>query len=114
MAFFTYHKDYIPSRIDEYLNFGLDEYFDIDDCYNILFCARSWAGKGVLINNLFINDIIHWTKISNIIIFSPTFRDDKSFSALRNFMYKGLKKEQIDNQIFDTLNLEKLTQILNK
>lgn len=49
-----YDENYVPDMYDENLNFGLDEYFSVKDSYNILFCARSRAGKGILINNLFV------------------------------------------------------------
>lgn len=79
---FTYPQTYIPSRWDEYQNLGSTD-FDLGDCYNILFCARSRAGKGVFINRLFIADLIHRVpNLKNVLIFSPTFIDDKAFSSL--------------------------------
>jgi hypothetical protein len=90
---FTYPKDYILSAIDMEKNLGLSDYFDLNDCFNILFCARSWAGKGVFINALFAKDIIHRTPIENIVIFSPTFPSDESFAALRNTLKINLTDE---------------------
>ena len=67
-----------------------------------------------MINNLFVRDIIHRTKIQNIYVFSPTFKTDPSFSAFRNYMYKNLSEKEIDDQIYDDINIDKLLSICEK
>jgi hypothetical protein len=110
----TYPETYIPSQFDENLNLG-SEYFDLDDCFNILFCAWSRAGKGVFINDLFVKDIIHRVpSLKNIMIFSPTFKDDKSFAPLRNILYKKLNQKEISENIKEIVDFEVLDRVINK
>lgn len=110
----TFDENYIASAYDEDLNLGT-EFFDLGDCYNILFCAWSRAGKGVFINYLLTRDLIHrLPSIKNLYIFSPTFKDDKSFAPVRNLMYKRLTDQDIKTHIQDTIDFETISQIIAK
>lgn len=90
---YVYREDYLPGPLDFNKNLGLTDYIDVSDCYNILFCGWSRSGKGVFINSLFIQDLIHRVKPENIIVFSPTFSTDKSFAALKNYLKFSLTKD---------------------
>lgn len=106
-----YDKKYIPSFWDENLSFG-NPYFDFGDCWNILFCARSRSGKGVVLNNLFTQDVIHRTPAKNIFIFSPYIMDDRSLDPLINFLIKSGVDLKSNHR--DTVDIELIKSIAEK
>lgn len=52
---------------------------DLNDCPHICVFGKSWCGKSNFISCLLLHHFIHIIPYNNIIIFSPTFDNDKSY-----------------------------------
>lgn len=110
----TFPSDYSPGWWDYVEDVG-SPHFDLHDCYNVLFCARSRSGKGVLLNSILTSSLIHWIPLDNFRIFSPTFLDDESYSSFKNALLKNnpnYAKEQVF-QFIDKKEFDKVREIQN-
>lgn len=94
--------DYIP-------NAGMP--FDLDTVYNMAIYGRSRSGKGVIMARLLQHYYLFKIAPENIFIFSASFKSDKSFQSVRNYLKYQLGPK-FDKNIQDVPDMSVLNDII--
>lgn len=71
----------------------------------------SRSGKGVLIARLLQHYYLHKIDPKNIFIYSPSFKSDKSFQSVRNYLWFHLQ-EKFEQHVEDLPNMDKIKEII--
>lgn len=77
-------SNHIINESDYIENAGLP--FDLDTVYNMAIYGRSRSGKGVIMARLLQHYYLFKVAPENIYIFSSSFKSDKSFQSVRNYL----------------------------
>ena len=67
--------------------------YELSDNYHIVVVGASWAGKSNFVNRLLMHYYLHKIAPDCIYIFSPSFRTDKSYQPVRNYLRHELKEK---------------------